>query len=213
MRKLLALSIIILAMAGGGVATNTAQAEVQNVTTLCPGVVKGIEFYRTATWKWQDKLGISRSKSTFKPKRVKSCEYAKWVARHWQSKAKEHRKKYEAFLKSYDYANSSIWRAINFAGPVFGVSVDRLSARISREGGHGGWICNRQGSGACGWFQFMSGTYYAYSGRAFSEAAERGVFIPRRFDSWYSPLGQSVTAAYMFSIGLECSSVGWAASC
>jgi hypothetical protein len=112
-----------------------------------------------------------------------------------------------------DNANYSISRAIKFAGPIFGVSINRLHYRVSREGGHGAWVPNRYGSGAGGWFQFMSGTFYAYVHGAFRAAARRGYYIPDKFKSWYSPLGQAVTASYMFYLGLECAGVGWAASC
>lgn len=113
----------------------------------------------------------------------------------------------------YEIANRNIWRAIEFAGPVFKVSPNRLHYRASHEGGHGDWIWNSQGSSAGGWFQFMEGTYYSYSTTAFREAWKRGYHIPMKFNSWKQPLGQALTAAYMFYRGLECTRVGWEASC
>lgn len=71
------------------------------------------------------------------------------------------------------------------------------------EGGWGRWVPNTGGSGAGGWMQFMSGTFYSYAPRAFAEAQARGVTIPRSLLSWYSTVGQAVTAAYMRSHGLD----------
>jgi hypothetical protein len=83
------------------------------------------------------------------------------------------------------------------------------------EGGHGGWVRNRQGSGADGWMQFRSGTFYTYVGSAFSAARRRGFAVPRRAYSWYSALGQAVTAGYMRWSGLDAShwSASWGRGC
>lgn len=114
----------------------------------------------------------------------------------------------------YESANRDFMRAANVANAIWPeISVERLWNRADAEGGHGGWVWNGKGSSAGGWFQFMEGTYYSYSYAAFKSARERGFPIPRKFNSFYSVLGQNVTAAYMFRLGLECSGVGWAASC
>lgn len=114
----------------------------------------------------------------------------------------------------YESANRDFMRAANVANAIWPeISVERLWNRADAEGGHGGWVWNGKGSSAGGWFQFMEGTYYGYSYEAFNSARKNGYPIPRKFNSFYSVLGQNVTAAYMFRLGLECSGVGWAASC
>lgn len=208
MRKLVALTVLALTL-GGVIGETTAQAKaVKSVAVACPGVVQGVYYYRNATWGWQKQLGEKPTRSVFNASRVHSCKYARWVARQWMTRATVKRKAYKATFGRYEWANANIDNAISFAGPIFGVSTGRLHNRVSSEGRHGGWICNSQGSHACGWFQFMSGTYYSYSGTAFSAS-----HVPLKYNSWYSPLGQALTAAYMFSKGLECTKVGWAASC
>lgn len=204
MRKLLVLIVIALVLGVG----KTSTAHAKSVANACPGVAKGIYFYRDKTRAYEKMLGRKPTRSAFNASQVRSCAYAKWVAREWRHRARKVHRIYDNRYARFEWANRSISNAITFAGPIFGVSTDRLHNRVSSEGGHGGWVPNRQGSGAGGWFQFMSGTYYAFSGEAFDKSG-----VPRIYNSWYSPLGQALTAALMFSKGLECTHVGWAASC
>jgi len=116
--------------------------------------------------------------------------------------------------KQYEAANRDFRLAAGVAHQIFPtITIERLWNRANVEGGHGEWVWNRNGSNAGGWFQFMQGTYYGRSGAAFSAARRLGHIIPAKFNSFYSVLGQNVTAAYMFTLGLECSGEGWAASC
>lgn len=204
-RKLIMLSIVV-AVIGGGVATSTAQAE--NLSIKCPSVAKGVVFYKKATWRWQDVLGKPHTKASRSA--IRSCKYGKWVAELWRVRAKTERR----WINTLEHANHDFAQASQIASSIWpDITTQRLWDRASLEGGHGGWVENRQGSGANGWFQFKEGTYYGRSGEAFRDAAARGYFIPAKYNSWYSVLGQNVTAAYMFHIGLECSGEGWAASC
>ncbi len=66
------------------------------------------------------------------------------------------------------------------------------------EGGRGAWVPNRAGSGAGGWMQFLSGTFYNNALPAWRFASSRGVHIPRRYLDWHSAVGQAVTALWMF---------------
>jgi len=66
----------------------------------------------------------------------------------------------------------------------------------SSEGGHGQWVPNRQGSGAGGWMQYMSGTFYADYNAAVAYLRSRGVTVPSSTASWYSPLGQAIAAGW-----------------
>lgn len=81
-----------------------------------------------------------------------------------------------------------------------GTSSWLLSCSAS-EGGHGRWIPNRQGSGASGWLQFMRSTYYAWSPSAYRDVAARGFRVAPETNSWYHPLGQAITGAYMLLRG------------
>lgn len=84
----------------------------------------------------------------------------------------------------------------------------------SGEGGHGGWVPyhaygNHYYAGyekldaVGGWMQFRPSTFYGYVRKAFSDARRRGFILDRTYESWLSPLGQAVTAAYMRFVGLS----------
>lgn len=66
-----------------------------------------------------------------------------------------------------------------------------------REGGWGSFVMNHQGSGAGGWMQFMSGTFYGYVDAARQETARRGFKVPPEVWTWTHPLGQALVAGYM----------------
>lgn len=66
------------------------------------------------------------------------------------------------------------------------------------EGGRGAWVPNRAGSGAGGWLQFLSGTFYSNAPAAWSFARSRGVQVPRRYMEWHSTIGQALTGLWMF---------------
>lgn len=84
-----------------------------------------------------------------------------------------------------------------FADRIWPGTYGWLDSCSSSEGGHGAWVPNRYGSGAGGWMQFMSGTFYGNVDGAFAEATARGYPIPASARSWHSELGQAVTAAWM----------------
>lgn len=74
----------------------------------------------------------------------------------------------------------------------------------SGEGGHGGFVMNHQGSGAAGWMQFMSGTFYGHAPIAFSNARSLGFILPDELTiSIESPMAQALTAAFMRSHGMS----------
>lgn len=136
-RKLMLLSIVV-AVFGGGVATHTAQAvpRKNTVAVKCPGVVKGVNFYRSATWSWQDKLEQTRMRSNFNPYKVQSCKYAEWVAKYWAKRAVKLRKLYadiqEAKRKELAEINSSPQKAICH---VFGSYCSQALAVAKCESG------------------------------------------------------------------------------
>jgi len=138
MLKLLTLTAIVLAVASGGIGTNTAQAESRSeaVAITCPGVVKGVHFYRAATWRWQDKLERSRTRSNFHRFRITSCRYAEWVANLWEKRAVKYRKAFadvqEAKRKKLAEINSSPQAAICH---VFGAYCSQALAVARCESG------------------------------------------------------------------------------
>lgn len=89
MRKLLVSTVIVIAVAMTG-GTSTANAE--KVQVKCPGIVKGVNYYRQATWQWQDKLDIERTRAARET--FHSCKFARWTAHLWMKRARVHRQKY-----------------------------------------------------------------------------------------------------------------------
>ena len=164
----------------------------------CPDVKAGITFYRAATWDAQDALQIRRTRASGLP--VIGCRYAGWVADMWRNRAKAASK-----LASWKVlpATSDWQTAVRVAQRVYPGTSDWLLYISRREGGHGGFVMNHQGSGAGGWMQFMSSTFYAYVDAALADTRSRGFVVPDGSRSWYSPMGQALTAGYMRFTGRD----------
>lgn len=136
MRKLVTLSIVVLSLAAGsGIATSTAQAEDTHV--MCPNVLKGIQFYRTTTWGWQEKLGVAKTKPSVV--NFNSCAFAKWTAMVWMKRSHDLRIKYIAEKKAH---------TVNIPG--YGNGLPPHAA---------GWLCIHRGEGAWGAVD-PSGNYF-----------------------------------------------------
>jgi hypothetical protein len=90
--------------------------------------------------------------------------------------------------------------AVRYVERYFG-SQPFLHACPLSEGGYGAWVPNHYGSGAGGWLQFMSGTFYGIIDEAISSARARGMRVPASARSWYSPLGQALAAVQMLADG------------
>lgn len=89
MRKLLSLIAVVVISY-----SVTSAAQAKSVAIKCPGVVKGVYFYRDATHNWQQKMGAHPTRSNFNASRVHSCKYTRWVARVWVHRAFVARKHY-----------------------------------------------------------------------------------------------------------------------
>lgn len=104
--------------------------------------------------------------------------------------------------RSYAGAASHSWMAaVAYVQRAWPGSAGWLTSCSSTEGGHGRWFPNTGGSGAGGWMQFMSGTFYSNVGSAFAYGRARGLSLPNSAKSWYSPLGQAATGADMLRRG------------
>jgi len=124
-----------------------------------------------------------------------------WNLAHWQAVARDARGRVcWARMNSSDF-DVPLARAAR----TFGASFSHLHSCSHSEGNNhrGGFIMNREGSGAGGWMQFMRSTFYGYVDEAFEGARARGDRVPWRYSNWYSKVGQAYTAAYMFGRGLS----------
>lgn len=103
--------------------------------------------------------------------------------------------------------------AVDVVSSSFGSSVagwERSCSQPGSEGGWGRWVPNTGGSGAGGWLQFMSGTFYGVIDRAIASARSSGLpVVPPRVRSWYSPLGQALAGAQMLADGRRGEWTGW----
>jgi hypothetical protein len=94
--------------------------------------------------------------------------------------------------------------AVALVGRYFGADVaawERSCSQPTSEGGWGRWVPNSQGSGAGGWLQFMSGTFWSVIDKGIARARARGMYVPASARSWYSPLGQAIAGAQMLADG------------
>lgn len=142
MKRKLALTLALLAFGASG---TTAQAKSNAVAFKCPGIVKGVNFYKHTTWKWQDKLGVARTKSYFNPHRVTSCGYSKWVAQKWIGRSLIAKWKYEQYLNYLETISRDPVKAIC---SVFGSHCSEAITVASCESGLSPNAANGQYLGA-----------------------------------------------------------------
>jgi hypothetical protein len=91
--------------------------------------------------------------------------------------------------------------AVKVAQRVFPGTEQWLRSCSASEGGWGGFVMNRQGSGAGGNLQFMESTFWRMYGAARDEARRKGFDVPASTSSWSSPLGQALAGAWGVSNG------------
>ena len=145
-----------------------------------------------STWNCQETLGRKRTKSSGRYAK-RPVAYRRYVLRVWRERESTCADDLRAVLT----ANLNWWLATDYANKVFPGTRSWLISCSGSEGGHTSWVPNRQGSGAGGWLQFMSGTFYAYVFDAFSAARSRGYLVMRSWMNWLSPAGQAITGGYM----------------
>lgn len=94
--------------------------------------------------------------------------------------------------------------AVRIVQRIYPSTESWLLSCSAGEGGHGGFVMNHQGSGASGWLQFMSGTFYGHAPSAFAHVRSLGFILPEslsiRIDS---PMAQAITGAYMRTHGMS----------
>ena len=158
-------------------------------------------------WECQDKL-ISykvigkRSKLQRATTLPRSVKYREWVL-HQRFKRVNTCKSHLDQVKKRVIPETNDWlTAVRLVQRIYPGTSDWMIFISHREGGHGGFVMNHQGSGAGGWMQFMSSTYWAYSNDAFENARGRGFIVPDVND-WTHPLGQALTAGYMRYYGKD----------
>jgi hypothetical protein len=156
---------------------------------------------QVATWQCQDTLGTKRLRPSVTPWALPpSLLYRTWVHVKW----KVQKASCELSLLKRTIPLTNDWvTSVKLVQRIYPGTSDWLLYISRREGGHGGFVMNHQGSGAGGQMQFMRSTYYAYSYDAFADAKRKGFILPPGTNSWYHPMGQALTAGYMKYYGKE----------
>lgn len=99
--------------------------------------------------------------------------------------------------------NTDNWtRAMRYSQRPFPGTYDRLNFLSNRECRacftvSGGFVCNYQGSGACGPLQFMSDTFYGHMPEARAYVQKLGFKVSPQVWDWRNPLGQALVGGYM----------------
>lgn len=152
----------------------------------------------TATWSCQDAIGVQRTKAgnVLAPH---SVGYRKWQLKVWKARLEGC-----TTAKNRRIPTTRDWvTAVNLVQRVYPGTKSWLLYISKREGGHGGFVMNHQGSGCGGWMQFMPSTFYAYNDDAYADVRRRGWRIDHGTSVWTHPLGQAVTAGYMRYTGRD----------
>lgn len=175
-------------------ATMRQQAELKRMRAA-------VTSHRLRLWSCQDSLDVRRTRASVSVWALPaSVPYRRWTAGVWKSRADG----CAAALKQRTIPTTGDWRtAVMLVQRIYPGTASWLLSCSSGEGGHGGFVMNHQGSGAGGWMQFLSSTFYAHYRQAFADARARGFVIDRVHESWYDPMGQALTAAYMRSHGMS----------
>lgn len=164
-------------------------------------VARDITALRVKTWQCQSALGVTQTRAAAKVWLLpRSVAYRTWVAKKWRT----HSETCKLRLQQRTIPATNDWQtAVRLVQRIYPGTSDWLLYISRREGGHGGFVMNHQGSGAGGWMQFMASTYWAYSDDAFADARMRGFIVDPAWNQWTHPLGQAITAGYMKFTGRE----------
>ena len=201
MLRILALATVLAALLVPAATAKPPMASERSQQAELRALAKHVTAARISTWKCQEQLGSSRSKAAVDAGSLpQSISYRRWVVKRWEKRQSS----CERLLSRRTIPTSSDWvTSVKLVQRVYPGTADWLLYISRREGGYGGFVMNHQGSGAGGWMQFMSSTYYAYNDRAFADARRRGFIVSESVNSWTHPMGQAITAGYMRYVGLD----------
>lgn len=199
-RILLALAIAVV-LVPTSMAKNRPIASERSQQAELRALAKHVTAARVSTWKCQSQLGAARSKAAVDAGSLPmSVKYRRWTVFLWEKRQQmcERKLSQRTIPANWDWPT-----AVRLVQRVYPGTSDWLLTISRREGGWGRFVMNSQGSGAGGWMQFMSSTYYAYNDRAFADLRSRGFIVPESANSWTHPMGQAITAGYMRYVGLD----------
>lgn len=167
----------------------------------CPSAHRAVRFYADRLREWRAKAGAGTARRVSGLSRMGACP--RYLSHILQRKSFAARQAYERWLEErmlHDYivdeGNRAWHRAVREAQRPYPGTEPWLLSCSSSEGGHGRWVPNGDGSGAGGWLQFMSGTFWRMWSAAKVDVVRRGFRVPASASSWQSPLGQALAGAW-----------------
>lgn len=185
------IALVVLVSASAGEARAADRTEVQQALKHSTDVVRFFDNHR-----WM--LASRHDKCTGVPWQ-RTCSIARLLYRGHRAEAERYRQTLWLSLPK-----TGDWRtAVKLAQRAYPGTEDWLLFISHREGGYGGFVMNHQGSGAGGWMQFMSSTFYAYVDDARANFHSRGFVVSPDVWSWTNPMGQALTAGYMRYTGRD----------
>jgi hypothetical protein len=98
LRYLIAVSMTLFLVA---VFTCSAQAaRVEQSQSRISAARHAVVFYRSVTWRWQARMDATRTNSSRSERHTASLAYLHWLSRHWRSRARTARSRYELWFSS-----------------------------------------------------------------------------------------------------------------
>jgi hypothetical protein len=170
-----------------------------------------VRWHRHRTWQNQDIAHVPHTRTSYSERWAIGERYLHWVKRVWNSRRLEARTQAQRYVRHHTLHDWDDWRmAVTQAQRPFPGTSSWLLSCSDAEGGWGSWV--RYGGGSYyagyedtnsvgGWMQFRPNTFYSYVYTALAHVRSLGYFVPRKAASWFSPLGQALTAAYMYTHG------------
>lgn len=162
----------------------------------------GIEWHRSMTWHYQDRAGVRRTRTEYAERHTQSVPYLRWIDDRWT----ERMIRAKHLLATGGLPLSNDWQtSVRLVQRTFPGTAGWLLSTSSGEGGWGGCVWNggapcssaNRGSGAAGWLQYMSGTFYSHLGSALAYARSHHLpTIPVSARTWFSPLGQAFAGGW-----------------
>lgn len=184
---------------GSFLAEATKQPEPRSETRRCKDHRRGLRFYRQ---RHREHLAVRGAAPPSPGRSPRSCADARYLAIVARKRAARARTQTERWINRHVLVDGHGWlHAVQQAQKPYPGSRSWLLACSASEGGWGRFVWNRQGSGAYGPMQFMSGTFAGMSWRARVDAASRGFVVPASASSWGSYLGQALAGAWAYRNG------------
>lgn len=188
------LTVAVISVAAGHTQVASAKQESSNTSALLKHSYDVLRFFDNHAW-----LKAPRQEKCWHVPWRHSCVIARKLVKFHTAKVKTLKRE---MWYTLPYTND--WRtAVSLAQRPYPGTADWLLFISHREGGYGGFVMNHQGSGAGGWMQFMSGTFYGYVYAAKADFERRGFRLPDNVWVWTHPLGQALTAGYMRYYGKD----------